>query len=290
MEIIVGLLLGAGCVLIWAWISDPAPRKRPRTNRFRALLDSAELYRVSTWGLVGICALAACASALMLGALTGTLAIAMLAACAAAFTPVALIRARAHRIIARRCAVWPLALDDVVSAIRAGLSLDEALGQLADRGPSELRPHFQAFRADLRAVGRMGLALDRLKARLSDPVADRIIEALRCAHDVGGPDLGVMLSELARMVRLDQRTRGELHARQSWTVNGARLAAVAPWIIVILLCLQPEGATAYATPSGAGVLIIGALVSALAYRIMIACGRLPRPPRTFAPRRSDSHD
>ena len=43
------------------------------------------------------------------------------------------------------------------------------------------------------------------------------------------------------MLREDLRTRGELRARQSWTVNGARVAVCAPWLVLALLQVPLAG-------------------------------------------------
>ena len=64
--------------------------------------------------------------------------------------------------------------------------------------------------------------------------------ALRIAREVGGGDLGRLLRNLSGYLRDDLRTRSELESRQAWTVNGARLAVAAPWLVLLLLCFQPE--------------------------------------------------
>lgn len=83
------------------------------------------------------------------------------------------------------------------------------------------------------------------------------------------------------MLREDMRTRGELEARQSWTVNGAKVAVAAPWLVLALLATRPQAAAAYATTAGAVVLLIGAVVSVIAYRLMLRLGRLPEEERTL---------
>src|SRR3712207_7769024 len=50
--------------------------------------------------------------------------------------------------------VWPEVVDNLASAVRAGLSLPEALSALAVRGPDVLRPAFARFAADHRSSGR----------------------------------------------------------------------------------------------------------------------------------------
>ena len=129
--------------------------------------------------------------------------------------------------------------------------------------------------------GRFGESLDALKARLADPVADRIVEALRLTRDVGGTDLGRLLRTLSTFLREDVRTRGELEARQSWTVNAARLAVAAPWIVLALLATRPEAAAAYDTPAGLAVLAVGGACTVVAYLVMLRIARLPDDPRVL---------
>ena len=173
----------------------------------------------------------------------------------AGYAPVALVRMRARRRRASLRELWPDAVDNITSGVRAGLALPEALSQLAIRGPEELRPAFRAFAEDYRTSGRFQDCLDRLKARLSDPVGDRLIESLRIAREVGGSDLGRLLRTLSTFLREDSRTRSELEARQGWTVNAARLAVAAPWIVLGMLCTRPESIRAYASATGTLVLV-----------------------------------
>jgi tight adherence protein B len=142
-----------------------------------------------------------------------------------------------------------------------------------------LRPAFASFAAEYRATGSVTGALDLLEARLADPVADRVIAAFRMAREFGGSDLGVVLRTLSAMLRDDAQTRGEIAARQSWTVSAARLAVAAPWLTLLLLCTRTEAAHAYATTGGAVVLGVAATMSVLAYIVMMRIGRLPADER-----------
>src|SRR5215218_4539984 len=147
--------------------------------------------------------------------------------------------------------------------------------QLGERGPEGLRGPFRQFGRDYQATGRFHDSLDLLKGRLADPVGDRVIEALRIAREVGGGDLGRMLRSLSGFLRDDLRTRGELESRQSWTVNGARLAVGAPWVVLLFMSFQGEVIERFATATGLIVLGTGAAVCAVAYRLMMWIGRLP---------------
>jgi tight adherence protein B len=196
-------------------------------------------------------------------------------AVATSYAPVALVqrRYRLRRVELRD--LWPDVVDNLASAVRAGMSLADALEQVSDRGPAPLRPAFAAFAADYRATGRFGDCLDRLKQALADPVGDRIVESIRLARDVGGSDLGRLLRTLSVFLREDARTRAELETRQGWTVGAARLALAAPWVVLAMLSLRPETVAAYDSSAGALVLLVGGVVSVAAYRLMLRIAALP---------------
>ncbi|PFG40610.1 type II secretion system protein F (GspF) [Georgenia soli] len=285
MGVVVGLLLGAGLLGIWFSFFEPPERARRSTpswaDRTQDLLVQAGAPTVTptsllvTSGLLGLVTFATAA------ALTGAPPIAACFAVIVAGAPSLVVRSRARRRRTELRTVWPEVLDDLASAIRAGLSLPEALIALGERGPEEVRTEFRQFAEDYRATGRFVDALETLKARLADPVADRIVEALRLTREVGGTDLGRLLRTLARMIRDDLRTRGELEARQSWTVAGARMAVAAPWVVLLLLSTRAETAQAYNSALGVVVLAAGAGCSALAYALMVRIGRLPEETRVL---------
>ena len=176
--------------------------------------------------------------------------------------------------------MWPEAVDNLASAVRAGMSLPEALA--GHPGPEPLREPFQGFAVDYQVTGRFGECLDRLKVRLADPVGDRVVEGLRVAREVGGGDLGRLLRNLSGYLREDARTRSELEARQAWAVNGARLAVAAPWMVLLLLSFQREVISRYASPAGVVVLAVGAGCCLVAYRLMVRLGRLPQERRILS--------
>lgn len=159
--------------------------------------------------------------------------------------------------------------------------MPEALVGLGERGPEELREPFVAFGRDYQSTGRFLVALDALKTRLADPVGDRVVEALRIAREVGGGDIGRMLRTLSAFLRDDLRTRAEVEARQSWTVSGARLAVAAPWVVLVLMSTREDAIAQFTTPTGTLLVITGAIVCFVAYRLMLRLGRLPAEKRVL---------
>ena len=282
MGAVAGLLGGVGLLLIWMACTSEPPQWRSRRSRLLAdILVQAGAGRTSpTMFVLGSIGLGLLIGLVFLG-MSRAWPVAL--AFSAIFTaiPFLIISSRARNRRTRLREVWPEAVDTLVSGVRAGMSLPEALTNLGERGPEAVRPQFRAFATDYAASARFDSSLDRLKTRFADPVADRIVEALRLAHEVGGTDLGTLLRSLSQMLREDMRTRGELEARQSWTVNGAKVAVAAPWLVLALLSTRPQAAAAYASTAGAVVLLVGAVVSVIAYRLMLRLGRLPEEERTL---------
>jgi tight adherence protein B len=284
MGALAGLGLGTGLVLIWlALVSPRSTVTRPeRAGRTRELLDRAGLSATSVAGLWTVCAVTATVAFLAVQVISRTVTVALAFALLAAYLPFAVVSGRARRRQRDLAEVWPEAVDNLASAVRAGLSLPEALTQLGHRGPEPLREPFLAFADDYQFTGRFGDSLDRLKQRLADPVGDRVVEGLRIARDVGGGELGSLLRNLSGYLRDDARTRSELESRQAWTVNGARLAVAAPWLVLLMLCFQRNVISRYASTAGIVVLAVGGVLCLVAYRLMVRIGRLPTERRVLS--------
>jgi len=281
-----GLLLGAGILLAaspFLWPARPATGARrggPRA-RLEARLQQAGLGRMTVGGF----AVASTLLAIVVAATTFAFVPVTVIAFAAGIVTLALPwlvvaqRARARRTAAR--IVWPDVVDHLVSAVRSGLALPDSVMTLAHAGPLPTREAFARFESEYRATGNFGLCLGELKDSLADPIADRILETLRMSREVGGSELTLVLRNLAAYLRQEAAIRSEVEARQSWVVNAARLGVAAPWIVLLLLATRPEAAVAYNSPAGAVLIVVGLAVTVVAYRLMIALGRMPEERRWF---------
>jgi tight adherence protein B len=275
---LLGLVAGVGLLLVWRSRRPATARRRSEPTvhqRVAELLAQAGYAGLRPQQLYAVCIGAAVVVFIVVAGVSHTASIGVAFGGFAGYAPVALVRHRKRQRTSELRELWPDVVDNLASAVRAGMSLPEAVAQVAGRGPHQLRPAFAGFAEDYRATGRFGECLDRLKATLADPTADRIVESMRVAREVGGTDLGRLLRTLSTFLRDDARTRAELETRQGWTVGAARLALAAPWIVLAMLALRPETVAAYDTTTGVAVLLGGATVSVAAYRIMLRIARLP---------------
>lgn len=284
MIVVLGGVLAAGILLAlapWLWPVRDESETEPVDGSIRRLLDAAGFAHAPSGRLPAV-AIATGATAAAIGWLgTGVVVLAALAGAVGAMSPIAWLRARARRLRRSRRVLWPDVCELLVASVRAGMPLPEAVAALAASGPPALRPAFAQFAADLSASGHFDSAALRAKASIGDPVGDRIIETLRMARQVGGTELTAVLRSLAASVRADAALRGEVEARQSWIRGAAVLGVVAPWVVLALLATRPEGARAYASAEGVILVLAGAGISFVAYRLMMRLGRLPEPQRWF---------
>ncbi|HXH80285.1 type II secretion system F family protein [Nocardioides sp.] len=284
MGALVGLGLGVGLLLIWSafFVPRTARPARPGGARGRQLLARAGLGDVSVTSVVVLCAVFSLVAFVVIQAVSRTVPVSLAFALMAGYAPIAVVKQRAARRQREFAEVWPDAVDNLASAVRAGLSLPDALAALGTNGPEALRDSFNQFALDYQVTGRFHESLDRLKERLSDPVGDRVVEGLRIAREVGGGELGRLLRNLSGYLRDEARTRSEMESRQAWTINGARLAVAAPWAVLLLMSFQSGSITAYSSSAGVVVLVIGAVLCLSAYRLMMRIGRLPVERRILA--------
>ncbi|NLT26748.1 MAG: type II secretion system protein F [Microbacteriaceae bacterium] len=280
------LLAGTGVALIVVGALRPraavaAERRGPLARIDDALVRAGvdRMPAVALLALAGVLGLLVGAAAL---AATGIVVLGAIGLVAGAQAPFALVRLRAGQRRRQNRGAWPDVVDHLVASVRSGLGLADAVEQLARTGPEPLRADFAHFGRRYRATGSFGHAVAETKERLADPTADRLLETLRMAREVGGTELVGVLRSLGGHLREEQAVRLEAEARQGWVLNAARLGVVAPWLVLLMLASRPEAAAAYNTPVGGAVILVGLGVSAIAYRLMLAIGRFRDEGRWFA--------
>jgi len=287
MAVLLGTTLGLGLLMMATPLLWPERRRRSVSApsrplaRLRDRLDRAGLDRVPLPAFLALSCVTAVSGFALGGALSGVSAVAIAAAAAGLVAPLLIAGWRARAVRRGHRGAWPDVVDHLVSAVRSGASLPDAVSSLSRVGPSDLRVAFAAFERDYAATGNFSASVDGVKERLADPTADRILEILRMSREVGGSELTAVLRNLSSYLRQEAAIRGEAEARQSWVVSAAKLAVAAPWLVLVLLSTRPEAAAAY-NSSGGGLLIAGGVaVSVVAYQAMLRLARLPEERRWF---------
>jgi tight adherence protein B len=178
-------------------------------------------------------------------------------------------------------ASWPEVIDHLVSAIQTGMSLTEALTELSTRGPVIMRPAFSSFKSRVFEDGNFDQGIQYLAGHFKSHASDQIFQALLISKSLGGSELLSILRTLGNFLREDLALRNEIAVKQSWIKNSAHLSSAAPWLLLLLLAMQPSTVQAFSTVTGAGILFVGLFMTVLAYIWMTFLSRLPSVPRVF---------
>jgi tight adherence protein B len=187
-----------------------------------------------------------------------------------------------HRSMAKRIELTDALADAAAGlrdAVRGGLGLSDGISGLAQWGPPLLREHLSLLGAD---TGRMGLAAaaSRFAARLDDPGADLLAVTLAFNDRVGGRQVAEVLDAMAEELAAEARTVRELRARQERQRTSARVVALAPVALLLLLQqVNPDYLAPYDSLTGQSVLGLAAVLIGLGYALMLRIARAIDPPR-----------
>jgi Flp pilus assembly protein TadB len=213
---------------------------------------------------------------------TGSVVTAVLTGAAAAVLPhVYFTRQRKTRLDEVQQA-WPDGLRELLSWVKVGYSIPEALSRVAEHGPPPLRRALAQFPARVQVYSEL-VAIEMTREELADPTADRILEVLALGTEHGGGDTVVeILQELIEHATEDLRIIDEIKSNTLSGKINAQVVFAVPWVAVAVLSLTfPHFRAFYGTRLGLVVLGVGALLSGGGLWWVLRLGRIPPEQRVF---------
>jgi tight adherence protein B len=187
----------------------------------------------------------------------------------------ALVRARSEAL--------PEVIELIISGLQSGMSISETLESLGNIGPKHVQTDFKRFAENLREGSEFQLEIEKLKDQFKDSNADQLFETLIYANAFGGRNTIKILHELTDFLAEDIAIRSEIMARFGWIKNSAVLAAIAPWLLLLILRTQESARIAYQQSTGQIFLLTGVFTSVIAYFWMQKIAQLPKSKRVFIP-------
>jgi tight adherence protein B len=188
---------------------------------------------------------------------------------------------QARKIAINRAQAWPEVLDLLISSLQSGASISESLSNLASVGPQSIRKEFDKFSKSLIVGEKFEVAVNNLKEEFADPITDQLFETLYFATKFGSKNTIKVLREISEYASADLALRAEINTRFGWIKNSANLAALAPWLLFIILRTQENARLAYLQPTGQLLMIFGVIATLLAYLWMSRIAKLPKAKRLF---------
>ncbi len=218
-------------------------------------LRAAAIYTLTPVRLVQLRALAAVTALFLVLVMSGNLLIGLSSAGLASFVPVWWVEHQRVRRLQRLEEVLPGALDQLTNSVRAGLSLAQAIEEVAQTGPMPANEELAIIAREVQLGSRLVDSIDAAQARIGGRFFPLFATALRMNIERGGnlPEAMQRMGESFREIwRLEQKTiTASAEARKSMRVIGAMPAVVA----LLVFLMQPDLA-ATLTGSLAGWLVL----------------------------------
>jgi tight adherence protein B len=144
---------------------------------------------------------------------------------------------------------------------------------------AQLRSSFAKIKNGVATGKTLDEMLRSEKMSLDSGISDQVFETLLIAKEFGGKDSNNALRLLSEFIRDDIDAVEEIRTKFGWIRNSAALASAAPWILLVLLSSQQSTVEAFAKPSGMAILILGVVMTVIAFLWMDRVGQLPAQPR-----------
>jgi tight adherence protein B len=165
--------------------------------------------------------------------------------------PVATARQRRRARRAAAHEAWPRMIEEIrILTSSVGRSIPQALFEVGQDAPSELRPAFAAAQREWLISTDFTRTVEVLKDQLGDATADAACETLLIAHELGGADLDRRLADLALDRREDLQYRKDVRARQAGVRFARRFVLFVPLGMALAGMSVGTGREAYGTPTG----------------------------------------
>ena len=177
--------------------------------------------------------------------------------------------------------VWPSIFDLLRSGAEAGLSSFEQIEYLSKEAPIAVRRYFQQLFLELERGQPMRDALAKFQQQVGSRSGDFLALVLLITSELGGRGESGIWARASVDVRTEQQLLGQVLAKQGWVLGSAKLAVLAPWLIVFVLLSVPSNKEAFSSATGTLILLLGLLLSVFAYFLTSILGRLPMPERVF---------
>lgn len=179
--------------------------------------------------------------------------------------------------------VWPDALRDLGATLSSGHPLSYALSTLATTGPSAIKPYMKRFSSLERTMG-FAPALETVREEMSDATTDRIVEVLIVAQERGGKVVRDIIDDLIESTTQDIALADSIQSESLEMKINSRAVVVLPWCVLVLLTLSGGVFRAfYSSKSGAVIIFIGAILSAIGIYILSKFSKVDVEPRVFVP-------
>lgn len=216
---------------------------------------------------------------LIVGLITRSVIIAFALGCLGGAVPLIVEARQQARKRTERIEAWPEAIRQLISSLRAPMSVHASLLDLAKTGPKALRPAFETYAVLSRRLDSQQ-ALEMVRRDLADPVSDRIIEVLILSLEQGAAVTLEVLDELATSVTEDLRLNETIRTMMLDVRIDAAAIGIIPFALLLATVIGiPEWRNFYSTAGGQIIILLALAWSAFGVTMILFVIRVRPEPR-----------
>jgi len=188
--------------------------------------------------------------------------------------PNLLLKKRSERLKELKMQQWLYFLDNMSSATKAGFSIKESLVQALNSTEVPLKNDLYSAIIEINRSNQVSKVIPILKKDVTDEIGRNVVKIIELVHFLGASDLSKILSILSNSSREFHDLITELKTKQTWVLNGAKIAIAAPWVVLLALWTQENVRNSYQTINGQIVLFLVALLGVAGFLVMQKIGNL----------------
>ncbi len=190
------------------------------------------------------------------GIATGSAFIGLAIGLLAGSVPLVIESRRRSQELTERVNAWPDGIRQLISNLRAPMSVHASLLDLARTGPIPLRPAFATYTVLSRRLDSQQ-ALEMVRRDLADPVSDRVIEVLILSLEQGAAVTLNVLDELSNSVTEDLRLNETIRTMMMDVKIDAAAIGIIPFALLLAtLVTLNEWRVFYSSTIGQIVLLL----------------------------------
>jgi tight adherence protein B len=177
---------------------------------------------------------------------------------------------------------WPRMIEELrLLTTSVGRSVPQALFDVGRRGPTQMRPAFEAAHREWLISTDFERTVAVLKTRLADVTADAVCETLLIAHEMGGSDIDRRLGALVEDRIADLQGRKDAAAKQAGARFARAFVVVVPIGMALVGLSVGDGRAAYASDTGQAAVVVAIAMMAACWWWAGRLMRLPEQERVF---------
>ena len=169
---------------------------------------------------------------------------------------------------------WIFFIENMASATKAGFTIQESFIQAIKQTENPLRLDLLASLVQINQGDQISKIIYTLKNSIIDPVGQKVIKIVELILVVGANDLSKLLTILSSTTKELRTLVIELKTKQSWVMNGAKVAIMAPWLVLLALWTQDSVRVAYQSFVGQLILSVVAGIGIVSFWLMKKIGTI----------------